>query len=65
MTRVQSGALIAVLRVSQGYSSWEKQEGLLLAEEGESWQLKFPGRAEEDAGSSSSGNGQKEPLSSN
>ena len=33
------------MRLSQGYS-WEKGEGVLLAREGENWELKFPERGE-------------------
>lgn len=45
MAEFQSVALLAVLRLSQGYS-WEKGEGVLLAREGENWELKFPERGE-------------------
>ncbi|XP_043315679.1 FYVE, RhoGEF and PH domain-containing protein 1 [Cervus canadensis] len=43
MAEFQSAALLAVLRLSQGYS-WEKREGVLLARKGENWELKFPER---------------------
>lgn len=59
LAEVQSEALLAVLRLSQAYS-WEKREGVLLAGERESWELKFPERAEGEARAVSPGNGPPE-----
>lgn len=47
LAEVQAEALLANLKLSQGYS-WKKGEGVLLAWEGESWEPTFPERGEEE-----------------